>query len=212
MVINHKTEFTFDPSLAFYAPLWKKDGNTIESDDACGRLLTVNGALWQPDGRSFDSVDDEILLPDNILDLTGAYTLEFWGNPAGGDSSYRRWFCLLDTIHGKAIEIVIRQSDGCIGVRADGASILSATGVPGSYQHVVVARSLAGGLSIFRDAVQLAITASGPTTDPTYSALGGGLSGGYLAAGRIGEARAYSRELLLPELQRNYLATKWRYQ
>jgi hypothetical protein len=60
--------------------------------------------------------------------------------------------------------------------------------------------------------VQLATTASGPTTDPTYSALGGGLSGGYLAAGRIGEARAYSRELLLPELQRNYLATKWRYQ
>jgi len=50
-------EFGLDPSLVLYVPLWKRDASIFMSEDAYGHLCTRTGALWRPDGHSFDGDD-----------------------------------------------------------------------------------------------------------------------------------------------------------
>ncbi len=71
--------FIFDPSLALYLPLYKRDGTSFMSDEAYGHLATVTGAIWTPQGRYFDGVDDYLRIPDApSLDLTGEMTILAW--------------------------------------------------------------------------------------------------------------------------------------
>ena len=58
--------FIFDPSLVLYLPLHQRDGSSFMSKDAYGHVCTVTGAVWTPEGRLFDGVDDYIR--DYILD------------------------------------------------------------------------------------------------------------------------------------------------
>ena len=68
-----------DPSLVLYLPLYKLDGASFMSRDAYGHLATVTGALWRPNGRYFDGVDDHIIVPHHAsLDITDAITIEAW--------------------------------------------------------------------------------------------------------------------------------------
>lgn len=65
----------------FYAPLWHPTlgGTTFQSKDKYGHLCTVTGALWRPNGRYFDGIDDFITTGDTTtfkwmhgaLDTTG---------------------------------------------------------------------------------------------------------------------------------------------
>lgn len=60
--LDIERDFILDPSCILYLPLWKKDGAQFMSDDMYGHLCTVTGALWTPQGRYFDGVDDKIAL------------------------------------------------------------------------------------------------------------------------------------------------------
>ena len=68
--------FIFDPYLVLYLPLYELDGASFMSKDAYGHLCTVIGALWRPNGRYFDGIDDRIDL--GIALLGNANTLEIW--------------------------------------------------------------------------------------------------------------------------------------
>jgi hypothetical protein len=52
--------FIFDHSLVLYLPFYQLDGASFMSRGKCGHLCTVTGALWRPEGRYFDGVDDKI--------------------------------------------------------------------------------------------------------------------------------------------------------
>ena len=102
-------DFIVDPSLVLYLPLYKKDGSSFVSGEGYGHLGTVSGALWRPNGRYFDGVDDKINLPDvSPLSPTSQITLEAWFNPARTNtgrviskfpSDYKGW----SMYHGAAI-------------------------------------------------------------------------------------------------------------
>ena len=51
--------------------------NIIRSKDTYGHLCTVTGALWTPQGRSFDGVDDKILAP-SIFAAGASFTILGW--------------------------------------------------------------------------------------------------------------------------------------
>ncbi len=55
----------FTDGLAAYLPLWALRNSTFQSVDAYGHICTVTGALWQPNGRLFDHLDDRINIPHN---------------------------------------------------------------------------------------------------------------------------------------------------
>ncbi len=76
-------DFIQDPYLVLYLPLYKLDGASFMSKDAYGRLCTVTGALWTPQGRSFDGADDVINLsnPAALNALTGQQTHMAWIKP-----------------------------------------------------------------------------------------------------------------------------------
>ncbi len=68
-----------DPGLVLYLPLYQLDGASFRSKDAYGHLGTVTGALWQPDGRLFDRVDDRMVIPHHTALRAGtAFTIMFW--------------------------------------------------------------------------------------------------------------------------------------
>jgi len=75
-----KREFALDPSLVLYLPLYELDGVAFTSKDHYGHLATVTGAVWRPDGRSFDGTDDNVTVPD-CAGLSGlsAMTVMAWG-------------------------------------------------------------------------------------------------------------------------------------
>jgi len=80
-----------DPNLVLYLPLHRLDGASFMSRDAYGHLCTVTGALWTPQGRSFDAVpDDYITVPDHsVFDISAELTVLVWvkcANLAGGET------------------------------------------------------------------------------------------------------------------------------
>ena len=58
-----------------WLPLWKLDGAQFTSKDAYGRLVTVTGAPWGPQGRPFDGVDDKFSIPDFYILFADCYNI-----------------------------------------------------------------------------------------------------------------------------------------
>jgi hypothetical protein len=68
-----------DPDLVLYLPLWSADlkGDSFYSKDSYAHLCTVTGALWTPQGRHFDGVDDKIAVPyHSVFQITAEVTVE----------------------------------------------------------------------------------------------------------------------------------------
>ncbi len=206
--------FIYDPSLVLYLPLWKKDGATIASDDAYGHLCTVTGALWTPQGRSFDGIDDHIDCGNNpaILNFT-AMTILFWMKTSisanvrdamdsgyGAVNGYRFYFeenarnayAMLRN-GGEASSAVITYSDNVwtqVGLIWDGTTLWPIkNGVLGTSTPHAGATASASNLWLGREA----------DVDAHHW------------NGTLGELVIYSRASTPQEIQQIYLTTKWRY-
>ena len=208
-------DFIFDPSLVLYLPLHQLDGASFMSKDTYGHLCTVTGALWKPQGRLFDGSDDVIDI-GTISGITSVYTISLWVNsadaPVGASEHFLGGTTLqfepdfgLDT--NSKIRIVGNSLDSYL---TSAAALTSATWymitavMSGKYKGLYINGSL-----------------DKEETGPTYTAgwdAAGHLIGAYNSPassffdGTIGEAWVYNRALSVIEIQRNYLATKWRYQ
>jgi len=203
----------YDPSLVLYLPLHQLDGSSFMSRDAYGHLCSVTGALWTPQGRSFDGSDDFIdcgagaslnirhaisivmwvniqaqVLNDYLLDKNLKY--RFYQNPADAV----RW--LVDTADG--------------AVAADTASLSM-----DRWYHIVGTYDKDGGsdnVKIYRDTILDATsTQTGDIGDTAGEVLKIGTHAAQFGEAVIGEVMVYSRALTPLEIQHNYLATKWRY-
>lgn len=203
----------------FYAPLYKKDGASFISADKYGHLCTVTGALWTPQGRSFDGDDDIITFtPAGFSTGNIPITLEAWVNPT--------------TVSGKNIlhlgtRSVNRSYLMHFGMDASGDLSLSLWGPDwrsaggkvsaGVMQHVVISYDAVGAPKGYVNAVDVGTMT--PASSPTPNFLSAGSSimarsdelAGQFTAGTIGEVRVYSRALSQLEIQQIYLATRWRY-
>lgn len=214
-----------------YLPLWKKDGAAFISEDAYGHLVTVLGALWTPQGRPFDGVDDWMDISDTPFDFerTDKFALEIWFKTSSADDSsifskqanavpYNGYAIDLRA-DGRIIFNLINSAGGAIYTQVRSTTIIN----NGVWHHALCQNlALNGGNA---SDIEIYIDGLKETTVTQSDTLGANSilnnvdlylatrdAGGQPLNGSIGEARVYNRNLSAAEVRQNYQRTKWRYQ
>ena len=210
----------FDPSLVLYLPLHELDGSSFKSKDAYGHTCTVTGALWRPNGYYFDGSDDYIRCGNGgAFDLSSYATYEVWATP---DTLSQNGIIVCNNrpaagngqiafgIYNTTGEILLGTAVNMKGLSGIGTYLTA-----NKAQHWVLIFDVSGdsftfyldGIASILDTVSTCF-GSGDWSDLSL----GRRSNGFPFAGMIHEVRVYRRALTAGEVQRNYLATKWRYQ
>lgn len=213
-------DFILDPSLVLYLPLYELDGDSFMSRDAYGRLAIVTGALWTPQGRTFDGVDDLISVADNDAFDPGDFTMSTWTKQnafAGG--YWERAFIAHDTTGGTTNKWLFAHTGS--------ATIFEWVNTwPTSPALTSNAWTLSAGvwyqIGVTRQGSTFTFYKDGVANGTASSAVGLAnvavpLTIGWAEAtkkydGTIGEVLIYNRALTPAEIQNIYLATKWWYQ
>jgi hypothetical protein len=207
-----------EPHLVLDLQLYKQDGASFMSRDACGHLSTATGASWRISGRYFDGIDD-------VVDCGNAAALT-----PGSNWSFDMWIKGAETT-GTAVRNAFE-----LHVDGDNRGYLSWP-ISGSGVVRFYAKINGIGYSGFDPVAQVdldwhhfAVTFEGTTWrayldgahaltaakgdfgslvgTPTVK-VGGGANGHF--KGNIGEVRLHRRLPTPLEIQHDYLATKWRY-
>lgn len=208
-----------------YTPLWKLDsgpsGGQFLSADGIGHVCTVTGALWTPQGRKFDGIDDVIDVGDIVFNPgTGGFTMMAWVKTTDITLPYLisrysvnpDWRMAID--NGPFTAYIIWRDAGagiCVG---DGVKVVN----DNNWHLLAAVRDTTAHLGIIYvdglfDAshADTSVDVTAPAgTSLTIGALKN--DGTNSLDGTIGEALIYNRALTPLEVQRIYLATKWRYQ
>jgi len=209
-----------DPGCVLYLPLHRLDGASFMSKDAYGHLCVVTGALWTADGRLFDGIDDYIEIPDApSLDLTDAITIEVWIKPILESAAHGRYVAKSGAYYlgqHAADETMVRWE-----ISGFSPTVLNtATGIVivDAFNHIVgTYNRLDGGNNrkIYVNAIEQASDAQTATIPTNANVIHLGnlntIQNVQNYKGIISEVRIYNRALSPVEVQRNYLATKWRY-
>jgi len=217
-----------------YLPLYELDGASFMSRDAYGHLCTVTGALWKPNGRLFDG-DDHIAIADHAaLDVSPTMTVLVWSNATTPVANYRTFFCHYDlngqrawalSGHGSGAGAgygrlqTLASDDGSFDAGHQYDLYTNAVVIDGSWHLFGITWDAGSGILYVDGAApaQTEATAEISTIHASTADLtiGAQLNSGAAARwiiGTIGEVWLYNRALSSLEIQRNYLATKWRYQ
>jgi len=209
--------FVFDPGLVLYLPLYELDSAVFMSRDYHGHTCVVTGARWRPNGHYFDGNDDKINCGHpSVFDLT---SLSIWA-----------WICLWAAAPPNAWEGMVDKNDA-YSLRLDQNStnaygrfkVGGVTRVSNLYPlslkqwyNLVLSvdgSRTAGNVRLFANGEEVVgATDTGGTLDTNSNDLYIGTTAGvFFINATIGEVAIYNRALSSPEIQRNYLATKWRY-
>jgi len=189
-----------------YLPLYRLDGASFLSADGIGHTCTATGALWRPNGRYFDGVDNKVTIPDNnAWDLPADSSLLLWFN-TGTTASYQElagtfsvgWtlYCQTQTLkfYNNVEDILV------------GGAISTNT-----WYFVAVVRTgnnwemLVNNVSVSTATNKTVAT----STNPLHLGLRQDNTGDY--TGLIPEVWIYNRALTPLEIQNLYLATQWRW-
>lgn len=209
-----------------YLPLWSPalSGPVFKSAESYGHTCTVTGALWRPDGRKFDGVDDRIAIgatgDAELAGLTDT-TILAWACPTSLATEHRS-IISKSNIAGEDRYNLLILTDGkpyfCFQNNATSVDAYGSTGtVTVDNWYFFSARFGSGGVKIETNLGDQGINANTGVLraeDGTAKALylAKDFNNDYEFSGLIGEVWVYSRYLSFPEIQRNYMATKWRYQ
>ncbi len=221
-----KDDFIFDPSLALYLPLYELDRASFMSKDAYGHLCTVTGALWTPRGRSFDGVDDKIVVNNHAsftFAKTDYFSIEAWAKST--DTTQHN--CIIGKTVGAGYFVSLYHGEAgelrwLIQIYATGYKYrYGGTNVgDGEWYHFVATydgSDTLAGLKLYVDGAEESYTGAesgtiGDMASATDLYIGMRSAADLPFNGSISDVRIYSRALTPLEIQRNYLATKWRYQ
>ena len=222
-------EFVHDPSLVLYLPLYKLDGKEIVSQDAYGHVATVTGALWEIGGRRFDGADDKISIPDHtVLDIgTGDFSIMVIGLSMVENGEVLQMFVEKRNNVAPYLGYAFYYGDSSDNMNVQindtvNTSVASDTlgdmqdGVKRSYA-VTVDRNSATGVLFYRDGVQWGAAKDGTASQGSIAntipiTIGLAFGDTFDLEGTMSEVFIYNRALSPLEIQRNYLATKWRFQ
>lgn len=209
-----------DPSLVFSLPLHEKDGTHIVSHDPQGHPCEVTGATWNPAGRLFDGIDDFIEVPhSSSLAFSASLTVEGWIKIHGLNKN--------NSLCGKAASLwtetaftlqVWNNQQVAFSLSSDGGSPNPLTSgqcyLAADRWYHVAGTFRRPDRAVFIDGE---CRAQGTWDDTIFQSTASFYAGKYTGNsdsldGAIGEIRLYNRALTPAEIQRNYLATRWRYQ
>ena len=214
--IDSPEDFIYDPSLVLYAPLHKKDGSSFMSDDAYGHLCTVTGALWTSQGRDFDGIDDVINCGNNpVLALQYPFTIEYWlkiinrlATDASGNIVHKSYNFISRISYGATLA----ETKGAFFRITPNSNFLTASYLP--YPDWGHFTTTFDGENI-RFFINGQFDVAHAHTDQLATSTNELQIGFFVAnerfVGSIGEVRIYNQALTPLEIQRNYLASKWRY-
>ena len=220
-------DFIFDPSLVLYLPLYKLDGASFMSRDAYGHLCTVTGAVWRPDGRTFDGDDKIAIDAASTLQSLTTGSIEVWGKiasleaskglfSAGDVDDATSYIGLYFSTAAGGVMYAICYNDG---IELYNDLFPNAIPTAGRWHHYVLVQDGVEPV-LYMDMVKYAIGGVRPDDTGWFAdvlnidtVLVGQMvnqAWGNLT-GNVGEVRIYNRALTPLEIQHNYLATKWRY-
>ena len=205
-------DFKNDPGLLLYLPLYELYGASLMSRDAYGHLCTVTGALWRPDGRYFDGLDDIITCGD-LESFPTYFEVSAWIK--GTAENYRNAWCT---------EVTVTAGDNALRVQFSGTNLLLYVGGVSWtidslssdvwYYVVVQTDTTKNKAYAYLDNVLKVDEAHSdwPTTIPDFT-IGRGYNTDAARhwKGTVGEVAGRNRLSTPLEIQRIYLATKWRY-
>ena len=228
-------DFIYDPSLVLYLPLHEKDGSSFMSKDAYGHLCTATGALWRPNGRLLDGLDDFLSIPDSptfTFTAGNPFSIIVWVCPtaiADYDGVVGKWDNDVPANKewlfrfGASSKFEFRYYDSANAtsrgrVTTDTIPTNTFTQIVGTCDGSIVDPN--GGTKIYINAVQKDTTDL--STTGTYGGMVNGTAPLYMGnienqadvdfTGIIGEIWIYKNRVLnITEILHNYLATKWRY-
>ena len=205
--------FRNDPSCVLYLPLYKLDGNVIADKSAYGHLCTVTGAVWTPQGYSFDGTDDIIKVDAHTaLEIAGHITILAWAkiDPDVGLSGH-----ILTKGADNDYQMFVSSNKYRASLNNVGVQLFPNT--PANLNdNVFRLWGLTYDLTTIRGYLNYTQIASlaystAITTSATQVGIGNRLNSTTDFFGVIGEVWIYNRALNPLEIQRIYLATKWRY-
>ena len=228
-----RMNFILDQSLVLYLPLYELDGASFASRDAYGHLCTVSGATWGIQGRTFDGIDDKIVIPDNPVFSFGngltdvAFSLLAWIKLT--DASVNRFILTKETTGLQEWSWQVLSDNTFRFCAIDNSALVQATRtytfslfgqwvfLGGSYNGVGGATA-ANGITLYENG---AVKTSTANNNASYVAMEDLTASVQIGArgqadtwfkGSIGEVFVFNRSLSPLEFQNIYLATKWRYQ
>ncbi len=216
--------FTTD-GLVLYLPLWALRDSSFESVDAYKHTCDITGALWTPQGRTFDGNDDRITCPKTFLNSVSEFTIMWWDYYASKNDVMNIVFDRVDvsnqiqvyhhTNNGGDMYVVVENGTD------NGNGIIAAADVPeGSWNHWTFRFNGAAASNVDKVRVYIngtwvpfdSITDNFPSTTANMSAVDFII--GHSTAtllGTIGEFWVYDRVLSSAERIYAFNATKWRY-
>jgi len=207
--------FVLDPSLVLYVPLYELDGASFASKDAYGHTCTVTRATWGMQGRTFSTaLTSDIDVGSSILGGLSAFSILLWVKSTTADAAqyaYSGRYGRLG-VHSDN-KITLDHWDGTAEVIGYSTNTI---GGDGNF-HSIVGTCVSGGVGkIYLDGTQngnnLDLSGQGAWASTVNEKIGkAAWIGANYWNGIIGEVSLYNRALTPQEIQRNYLATKWRY-
>ena len=217
--LNTRRNWLLDSQLVLYVPFWdsRMKGSPIISQDIYSHSCSVTGAIWTPQGRYFDGVDDYINIPDApSLNPTNAITIMEWINPTSFGTDYtcplgkggnEQWYFRLGTA-SQLISFQMNKQTEDVWRSVEHPTAL----VAGTWYHLVATYDGAT-IAIYLNTVKATNSVTGAIGVSADSLCIANLNTTtWYFNGSIGEARIYNRALTAGEVMNDYLATKWRYQ
>jgi len=214
-----------------YLPLWHPDfkSTPITAWDIANETVhscAVTGATWGYQGRTFDGIDNKIVIPDSAsLNITATITLLVWVR-------VDTWAWKHAFANGYVFDKGSNASKGYALYGVDSTETFSFQFYDGAASKVatsngnVIAAGVWGLIGGHYDGSSYWVSLNGvqsgsaggyvgdiDTSAGTDLSIGEETTGGTRQFwGDIGEAWVYNRALSLAEIQQIYNATKWRYQ
>ena len=217
-------DFIVDSSLVLYLPLYLLKGSKFKSVDRYEHSCDVTGALWRPNGRWFDGINDQINCGTNTsLNITGNITLITFAKVTDATSG-QAFISKGDinvspnTTYGLVVSVFAAEKI-TFWVR-DGATFLTSNSnlVDDTFTHIALTfNPTTDDCNIYLNGVldkNGAVTGApgSKPSDPLY--IGARVDAAFTSylTGTIGEVMIYNRVLTAEEITHNYNVTKWRYQ
>lgn len=203
----------YDPTLQLYIPFRECDAPTYASKDARGFPVVKTGAVWHPQGHSFDRIDDveNVGIVSDFYLGTGDITVIVYAMPSGSGNGR----CIFSKDDGTGtIGMVLRllvndKLNGWLG----GAAITGLTAIADSISYQLAISRYAGTQRLFVNGNQEAAGAAIGNID-TGRVLRIGAYVDSLGAlesyfgGIMGAFFIYSKGMFQPEIMSHYQTMK----
>lgn len=211
--------FITKDGLVLWLPLSYVDmqGSPITSKDDNHFSCAVTGALWTPQGRSFDGIDDYINCGNSaVLNLTSAFTILVWMNPTA-KANYGVLIAKLAAAESGSIQFILTfeaSGDDRLSFYTNAWKRSTFTATYGSFGLYGITYDGTNTSFIKNTTIEAGQAQTAPASHVTYPLLIGASWSGNprYGKGTFGEVLIYNRALTPTEIQNNYLATKRTYE